>query len=270
MREKALAWLYINQSGDGFWHGPGRTEIQVTGLTLQAYASVGIETGYSRGAALTWLANTHAGSVEALAVQAGTLGNAGRNVTDLLVRLEDARDAFSLSWGSYPRYQPSMPDTAVAMDAYILSGTGYADAGNTLGWMVNFAQNGDGGWAYISPTIGAAKKPGPSRLIPTARAVLSLSHWASLFNLDSSITLAVNWLLAQRLPDDGFNDDPIAAASEPYETALVLQALEAAQGQETPPPRRQALRSTRQGTFSLLPRTPTGAGTTIRLPPRRW
>jgi hypothetical protein len=62
-RANALAWLYLNQDGDGLWNGPGKTDIQATASAMRAFAASGISTGYSRGAALTWLSNSHALSV---------------------------------------------------------------------------------------------------------------------------------------------------------------------------------------------------------------
>ncbi len=95
--------------------------------------------------------------------------------------------------------------------------------------MLNFAQNTDGGWAYISPSIGGTPIRGPSRLIPTARATLSTSRWAVQFGVNGYITSAINWLTAQQLADGGFNDDPNAGTGSAYETGLVLQAIRQAQ-----------------------------------------
>ncbi len=133
MRAKALAWLFLHQEGDGFWEGPGKTDIQATAATVMALETADINTGYSRSAALSWLVNAHARSVDALGFKTSALGQAGFDVTQLLAQLESDRDGVYKVWGSYSGFQPSMPDTAVAMDAFILSNQTYSDAASSLG-----------------------------------------------------------------------------------------------------------------------------------------
>ena len=96
MRERALAYLFLNQDADGFWDGPGKIDIQATSQVLQAYQASGIEHGISHSVALSWLANSYASSITVLDSQIGSIRKDRLDVTDqLLVLVASTNDCHS-------------------------------------------------------------------------------------------------------------------------------------------------------------------------------
>ncbi len=235
MRDKALAYLFLNQDADGYWDGPGKTDIQATSLVLQAFHTAGIKQGSSVSASLSWLANAHPLSMPALGSQASALGQAGYDVTDQLARLLASQSYARPAWGSYPHYHASFPDTPIVTDAWFLSGVTYPGAASTLGYLTASVANSgpmnpDGGWPYVAPNFAGTVIASASHVIPTARTVLTLSRYRTLgWSIDSEITAGINWLLLKQLVDGGLSDDDTESVGEPYETALVLSAIKAAQ-----------------------------------------
>ncbi|MCX5804630.1 MAG: hypothetical protein NT010_00995 [Proteobacteria bacterium] len=65
-RYKGLAWLMTHQLGDGSWQAAPGLEVQSTAAALDALTNAGIRTGYSFGAAVSWLMNADAPSVDSL------------------------------------------------------------------------------------------------------------------------------------------------------------------------------------------------------------
>jgi hypothetical protein len=65
-RARGLAWLMNHQLGDGSWQAAPGIEVQSTAAALEALTNAGIYTGYSFGAAVSWLMNADAPSVDSL------------------------------------------------------------------------------------------------------------------------------------------------------------------------------------------------------------
>lgn len=220
-RNQGLAWLFTHQTSDGQWQSPGGLPVQTTAAALEALRNAGVARGHFYAGAVAWLRNAEAASNDALARQIMALSATGTDTQGLITALLAKRTDTSKSWGAFAKYQGSFPDTALAMDAILMTNTGYADAGTTLGFIAA-KQNADGGWPYAV----SAPTPLASQIIPTAYSTLNLSR-AKLagWGVDGYITKAVNWLVARKKADNGFAEDGAATAGNVFETALVYLAL---------------------------------------------
>lgn len=224
-RSKGLAWLISNQTGEGRWASPEGMEIQSAASALDAFQNAGIQQGYPYSSAKAWLGNAEAYSTDSISLQIMSLHASGSNVSSLVSRLLNQRFELTKSWGAYPGFDGSFPDTSLALDAILKTGTTYADTGTTLGTVVG-AQNGDGGWPYYSKQPSTAS----SRLIPSAYNVIMLSRYRAIgWGVDSYLTNGVNWLVSQQKGDGGFAEDVSSANGSSFETALVSMALQEAQ-----------------------------------------
>jgi hypothetical protein len=221
-RVNGLAWLVTHQSGDGSWKSSNGLAIQSTVAAFDALTNAGIKQGYAYAASEAWLANADGVSVDSLSRKIMALFHAGANVSSLTTKLLTQRNDFARgSWGAYPKYQPTFPDSALATDVFLVSGTAYSDLNYSLGF-ISSKQNGDGGWPYSA----SAPTAPVSSLIPTAYSVLTFAHAkAAGWGVDSNLTNGVNWLVAKAKPDGGFADDALATTGSPLETALVYLAL---------------------------------------------
>lgn len=222
-RTKGLAWLVAHQSGDGSWKSTSGLAIQPTAAALDALANAGIKQGYVYAASQAWLGNADGVSVDSLSRKAIALFHANANVAPLTASLLTQRNDFARgSWGAYPKYQPTFPDSALATDVFLVTGAAYADLGYSIGFIAG-KQNADGGWAYSANT---PVTPATSGLIPTVQSVLTLGHArAKGYAVDANITNGVNWIVARAKADGGFADDTLATTGSPLETALAYLAL---------------------------------------------
>lgn len=233
MRAKSLAYLITQQKGDGSWRDEQGNGVQATAMALEALSKAGITTGYSSGAAVSWLLNAEALSTDSLARQIVALSKQAVPVDDLVNQLLAARSQRDGGWGAYKGYQSSMPDTALGYDALLAANLNVA-SDSQLANITNL-QGQDGGWAYFKDT--ATTK---SALVPTAYGVLVLSHYAKYRStaataMSPNITSAINWLLTKKKYDGGYaedldstgNNNP-AKTGKTFETGLVKAALLAA------------------------------------------
>ncbi len=220
-RNQGLAWLFTHQSSEGQWQSPGGLPVQTTAAAVDALKNAGITRGYFYAGAVASLRNAEALSNDALARQIGTLSTTGTNTQALVTTLLANRTDLSKAWGALPKYQGSFPDTALALDALLLTNTSYADTATTLGFIWG-KQNADGGWPYAVNAPVALQ----SQIIPTAHNTLTLSRAKlAAWNVDSYITNGVNWLVARKKSDNGFAEDSAATTGSVYETALVYLAM---------------------------------------------
>lgn len=79
-RAKGLAWLLTQQLGDGSWRAAPGLEVQSTAAALDAITNAGISRGYAFGAAVAWLQNADAPSIDSLSRKAAALKGAGVDV----------------------------------------------------------------------------------------------------------------------------------------------------------------------------------------------
>lgn len=222
-RSKGLAWLYINQKGDGSWHNSGGLQTQPTAAALEALLNSGITRGRPFAIAQSWLANADTQSTDSLSRQSIALYKSGASVTELMTRLTGMRSLNTKSWGAYSLYAGSFPDTSLALDALTITNTTYADTSTSLGF-IGGRQNADGGWSFTS--IYGEPGISVSRVIPTTHNIATLSRYKTKgWGTDTNITNGVNWLVARQMADGGFADDQAATVGSPYETALAYIAL---------------------------------------------
>lgn len=234
MRARSLAYLIAQQKGDGSWRDAGGNGVQATASALEALTNSGITTGYVPGAVISWLLNANASSTDSLARQIAALARHGVGVDHLVPQLLANKNLIDGRWGAYKGYQASMPDTALAFDALLAANSSVPTDAQLVA--ITGMQQTDGGWPYRLNAPGGAK----SAVIPTAYAVLVLSRYvkarASAKTVsETQIANGLAWLLARKKTDGGYAEDAAAdgthataKSGHPFETALVLAALQAA------------------------------------------
>ena len=239
-RARGLAWLILNQNGDGSWQTSSGLGVQSTAATIEAMLNSSISKGKVFGAAVTWLKNADAPSVDSLSRKIVALSRAGTNATTDLDRLMTYRNSLA-AWGAYDKYYTSYPDTALAVSAtraaayyyYGSVSTQVQELGNTLWGNILPGQLANGSWMFASQG-GVSPSQMVGAIMPTAYNVMELqaAHnvygWdvftGSGYKLTTSITNGVNWLLSKKYSDKGFGD---SGQSSVLETALAYQALDA-------------------------------------------
>lgn len=231
-RNKGLAWLFINQKGDGSWRTSSGLEVQATSAAMEAFMNFGIYHGRSFSAAESWLTNTEAFSTDSLSRQSMALYRSGANVATLTSRLTAMQYYPTASWGAYDQHSGSFPDTSLAMDAIWVTYTAYSDSDTSysLGFIIDTQNLSDGGWPYTTYEQGTPA----SRLIPTVYNVITLSHYYWDWDVGSSISSGVQWLTARQKADGSFADDSSAATGSVLETALAYLAIKEAQNAGDP------------------------------------
>ncbi len=242
-RIAGLAWLMSHQSGEGGWKESNGSAIQPTSAGIAALANAGVKQGYPYSAAVSYLQNAEAPSVDSLSRQIITLNNVGVNVTPLISKLNQWQNGNN-AWGAYKGYGSSLPDTPLAMLAEMQTHTfNTTTAPSTLCYGLMYAQRGDNSFSYL---VNGTNTPGSltsGSLIPTLYAMLALKSantytgWSSLscyqlqnnvwvlmtFTLNTMISNATTWVLGkQSASDGGFGD---FGQSTVLETALAYQAL---------------------------------------------
>lgn len=238
-RAKGLAWLYVNQKGDGSWSTQSALSLHSTANVLEALRTAGVKSGHGYSAGAAWLSNTEPLSTDALSRKIIILNQAGLDtaamVQSLMVRrLLNERQV----WGTYAQHDMTLPDTALGLAAIRQTGYTYADANNHLYWTVYCeilpAQKADGGWSYAK-VPGLATSGGESAVISTAlilpelKAIQTAKGWDSnapcgtSYSLNSAINNAVTYLNSQRHADNGIG---IKGVSTPLETALAYVGIQ--------------------------------------------
>ncbi len=235
-RERGLAWLLAEQHQDGSWGtvrgtvrgttaGEGGATVAATAEALAALRHVGVGHGavYSRG--VSWLANAHTNSVDALArkiiaLEAAGMDTRAAGLPSALVALRNTQKG----WGSFDGYQVGALDTALAMEALRVSGVDYPDAGISLSIISGLQYAGDAGW-----TFSARSSSFSGHILPTSHALVMLSHYSAIgWDVSSNISRGVNWLLSRQQVDNAFLDTDDVVTGSAQQTALALIALDAA------------------------------------------
>ncbi len=98
----------------------GNLPTHATASALEALQSVGMQNSFPAGAAVTWLMNNESTSTDSLARTVRALARAGADASVSLEALNKNRTGYS--FGSYRGYSPSMPDTALGLDALLTAG----------------------------------------------------------------------------------------------------------------------------------------------------
>lgn len=261
-RARGLAWLVQTQRGDGSFAGPRGLEVQATAAAVEAMLDGGLARSPHYARALSWLANAPAGSLDAQAWQTAALARAGRDATRPAVAVRDARSTFvaigggfkegSIAvWGAYPGYGASTPDTAQGYGALRSAGVTYTndlqDGTVTALCVILPAQLAaapwSGAWPQALPQSGQPASQAPGSLAATAAVLHELKQqrqanrflsgsacgYNSPSSIDTAMTSAKTWLLAQANADGGFAErSPKSGALEASNltaTALAVRAL---------------------------------------------
>ena len=135
-----LAWLILNQTGDGSWRDSSGLEVAQTAAGVEALLNAGITKGNTFSTAVAWLQNYQAYSTDALSRQVIALAKAGRVTTGLTSQLISWRNQEvnpPSTWGAYNQYSTSYPDTSLALAAIIASGANYPQAGYSVCYIVS-------------------------------------------------------------------------------------------------------------------------------------
>lgn len=259
-RAQGLAWLVQTQRGDGSLAGPKGLAVQATAAAVEAMLDGGMTKAPHYARALSWLGNAPPGSLDAQAWQTMTLALAGRDATQLVGAIRDTRNTTVAqsggisggniaTWGSYPGYGASIPDTALGYGALRSAGVAYTndtkDLAVTVLCMILPAQLATspwaGAWPQTLPQNGQPSSVSPGSLTATATMLYELKkqRQAGRFlystcgktpsSVDAAMANAKAWLIAQANADGGLAErNPQTGALEsanPAVTALAVRAL---------------------------------------------
>jgi hypothetical protein len=217
-RAKGFAWLMANQNGDGSWQTASGLGVQSTATAIEAMLNAGISKGRVFGAAVAWLKNADAPSIDSLSRKIIALSRAGANATsDLDHLVASGNSVTNATWGAYDKYDTSFPDTTLALGAIRLSNYSYpsnytsqylAKIGSVYCDIIPAQQSG-GGWSYLKPLPSSPISQMGGAIVPTAyniielQAIMAATGWdvracGSSYSLNTSITNGTAWLWTAR------------------------------------------------------------------------
>lgn len=262
-RAKGVKWLIETQKGDGSFAGLQGLEVQSTSAAVDAMLAAGMTRSPQYARALAWLANAPGGSLDSRAWQASALASAGRDATTIAGTIRDERNTVAAqagstgsgraTWGAYPGYGASTTDTALGYGALRSAGMSYTGDTNELKFTV--LCNILPAQLAVSPWFGAWPQALPQSSQPAHASSGSLSATAFMLyelkkqmqagristggtscnsntapaSIDTAMTSAKTWLIAQANADSGFAErNPQTGnleASSPVATALAIRAL---------------------------------------------
>ena len=237
---KGLAWMMLQQRGDGGWSDSSGLGPQATAEFVNALSSINLTVNYTFLGGLSWLGHVETASVDALSRQTGALTTARANPLALATKLLAWRNAKN-AWGAYPQYETSLPDTPLAivalMDAMGSSFSNTDLAAAACQFLPAQLPSPDYLWPYSANAATGATLPTGQRvgaIAPTVHAVLALRKinaerltslsCGTTYSLATVIDHAVTGLLAKGKGDNGFGDNDVSTVAE---TALVYRVLKA-------------------------------------------
>lgn len=261
-RAKGIVWLIQHQSGDGAFVGSNGLEVQVTAAAVEAMAAAGMQHSPQYARALAWLANAPGSSLDSRAWQAVVLAAAGRDAKTIAGMIRDDRNTYVVqsgslptggvaTWGAYPGYGASTIDTALGYGALRSAGVSYTnDTSNlTVTALCNIlpaqliSSPWNGAWPYALPQNGQPSHATTGSVAATAIMLYefkkqrqagrflssSVCNKTSPGAIDTAMTSAKGWLIAQANGDGGFAErDPQTSslqASALVATAMAVRAL---------------------------------------------
>ena len=264
-RAKGVKWLVQTQKGDGAFAGLQGLEVQSTAAAVEAMLAAGLNKSPQHARALAWLVNAPGGSVDARAWQVAALAAAGRDATSIASGIRDERNttvaksgslqyitgATYTTWGAYPGYGASTLDTALGYGALRSAAVSYSndtlDMTATVLCIVLPAQLAvspwAGAWPHALPQNGQPSHAATGSLAATAAMLhefkkqrvagrfqsIGACGKSSPSSIDSAMTSAKTWLIAQANGDGGFAErNPQTGsleASAPVTTAMAIRAL---------------------------------------------
>jgi hypothetical protein len=258
---RGLAWLVQTQRGDGSFAGLKGLEVQSTAAAVEAMLAGGMSKSPQYARALSWLANTPGGSLDSRAWQAGVLAAAGRDAKSIAGVIRDERNTLAAqsgavtgglaTWGAYPGYGASVPDTAMGYGALRNAGVAYTNDTTelTVTALCNIlpAQLATtpwtGAWPHALPQSGQPAHASTGSLAASAIMLheLKKQRQANRFlsgtacgktspgAIDTAMTSAKTWLIAQANVDGGFAERNAQTGaletSSPVTTAMAVRAL---------------------------------------------
>lgn len=260
-RAKGVKWLVQTQTGEGAFVGLQGLEVQSTAAAVEAMLAAGVTRSPQYARALAWLANAAGGSLDARAWQASALAAAGRDATVIAGVIRDERNtsmaqagiitAGMITWGAYPGYGAGTLDTALGYGALRSAGVSYTndtyDLTVTTLCSILPAQLASapwsGAWPQALPQNGQPSHTSAGSLAATAIMLFELKKQrqagrylsgnvcgrTSPGTVDTAMTSAKTWLIAQANADGGFAErnpqTSALGASSPVASALAVRAL---------------------------------------------
>ncbi len=258
-RNRAVAWLVLQQSGEGNWSQAGASGVLTAASAISAMRAAGAK-GYPYHAALAWLSNVETASVDSLSRQIVALIEAQRQHDTLVATLDEWKSPTVIRrvgaqaviepdaalWGTARAHEFNFLDTAIALRAKRKSTSNSLDvsaAAATLAchllphqstvpsapgraWPLTFPAGGSNQGAHTNVV--------PSLLVTALLAVEIHEIKAQYGIADSlicggtprSISAAVNdaaaWILSRRGANGGFSD---RGSSPPTITNVVDSAI---------------------------------------------
>lgn len=259
-RAKGIKWLVQTQKGDGAFVGLQGLEVQSTAAAVEAMLAAGMTRSPQYTRALAWLGNAPGGSLDARAWQAAALAAAGRDATVIAGTIRDERKTLLMqsgtfyggaTWGAYPGYGAGTLDTALGYGSLRSAGVSYTNDTNdlTVTALCNIvpaqlaSAPWSGAWPLALPQNAQPSHVSAGSLAATAIMLFELKkqRQAGRFlsgtvcsrtspgAIDTAMTSAKTWLIAQANTDGGFAErNPQTSALEasaPVATAMAVRAL---------------------------------------------
>lgn len=260
-RAKGLAWLLQHHRGDGAFLSANGLEVQGTAAAVEAMIAGGMQLSPQHTRALAWLMNAPGGSLDSRAWQAAALAAAGRDAKTIAGVIRDERNVVTAMngsltggvalWGPFQGYAASLADTALAYGSLRSAGLAYSNDKTEFTITVQCfllpaqltASPWAGSWPHALPQTDQPAAVANGSLFVTAVLLheLKKSRQANRFLtstyycgnppsvVDTALTNAKNWLVAQANADGGFAErNPQASnlgVSTPLATALAVRAL---------------------------------------------
>jgi hypothetical protein len=139
------------------------------------------------------------------------------------------RQRVGSGFGAFPGYDPDPLSTAYALETLALLGITQEPAAYALQYLIN-AQNNDGSWALVDD-VGQVQT--------TALAMHALWHYRHVYDVESSLQAAEDFLLAQQESELWGDTESSSLAlyaliSRAVDRASLQQALDALQNRQSP------------------------------------
>lgn len=222
-RDKSLAYLILNQNGDGSWGKTLDEKVRITATVLDTFRKYSV-TGLVYSRALNWLTNAESYSTDSFARQAYTLARSGVPVdTDHFLTDGINRDSATL-WGPSKEYRYTAVDSSLVLKA-LTAASPDLDVTEALTFLKNRRNTTavtdpmGAGWSFSDSRYNTKDT---SKVYPTAQMLLLLyelggTNWGQ--SLDRT---ASQWLAMQQSTGGVISDSDLLADNE---TLLAVQAL---------------------------------------------
>lgn len=205
--ENGIQWLRDNQIDTGPWGNesylPSTLFIDscVVLNTLRMLGQTGI-TEYNNG--LQWIGDQEVASVDSLSRKIEVLSTAGVNVSDSISALVSYQHRDG-GWGGYSGYESNvLLDTVLALRS--LTAAGYPD-NTVIEWGLSYLlanQNPDGGFGIAGNNSLGDESMKDSNIYVTALAMLVLSDYRGIYNVEGAIGNGANWLAGRQNENGSF------------------------------------------------------------------